>query len=95
MNRKELISAMAENAGVTKNVAEKLLEAFTVSVTKEVAAGGEVSLVGFGKFASYMRAERQGRKPGTTEAITIAAGRVPKFSAGAALKAAVSGRSVE
>lgn len=94
MNRKELISAMADNAGVTKNVAEKLLAAFTESVMKEVASGGEVSLVGFGKFSSYLRAERQGRKPGTTEAVIIAAAHVPKFKAGAEFKSLVENRSI-
>lgn len=92
MNRKELITAMAESAGVTKHVAEKLLAAFTASVMKEVARGGKVSLVGFGKFGSYMRAERQGRKPGTTEPITIPAAHVPKFSAGAEFKSLVGQR---
>ncbi|TXH76807.1 HU family DNA-binding protein [Thiobacillus sp.] len=95
MNRKELITAMAESAGVTKNVAEKLLGAYTASVMKEVARGGEVSLVGFGKFGSYERAERQGRKPGTTEPITIRAARVPKFSAGAEFKSLVEQRGNE
>jgi len=91
---------MAESAGVTKNVAERLLGAYTASVMKEVARGGEVSLgevslVGFGKFGSYERAERQGRKPGTTEPITIRAARVPKFSAGAEFKSLVEQRGNE
>jgi len=66
---------------------------------KEVARGGEVSLVGFGKFGSYERAERQGRKPGTTQPITkpitIRAARVPKFSAGAEFKSLVEQRGNE
>lgn len=92
MNRKELITAMAASTGVSKIVAEKLLAAFTESVMKEVASGGEVSLIGFGKFGSYERAERQGRKPGTTEPITIRAAHVPKFSAGAEFKTLVGQR---
>lgn len=89
MNRKELISAMAEESAVTKGVAERVLAAFMTLVMNEVASGGEVSLVGFGKFSSYERAERQGRKPGTAEPITIRAAHVPKFSAGAEFKSLV------
>lgn len=92
MNRKELISAMAENAAVNKNVAERLLSAYIEVVMGEVARGGEVSLVGFGKFSSYERAERQGRKPGSAELITIRAAHVPKFSAGAEFKKLVGRR---
>ena len=89
MNKTELISAMSENANMTKVDAEKALKAFIDTVTEELKNGGKVQLVGFGTFEVTERAERQGRNPKTGEAITIPASKSPKFKAGKALKDAV------
>ena len=86
MNRTELISAMAENANMSKVDAEKALKAFIDTVTEELKNGGKVQLVGFGTFEVAERAERQGRNPKTGETITIPASKSPKFKAGKALK---------
>lgn len=86
MNKTELISAMSENANMTKVNAEKALKAFIDTVTEELKNGGKVQLVGFGTFEVTERAERQGRNPKTGEAITIPASKSPKFKAGKALK---------
>ena len=56
-----------------------------------MVAGGEVNFTGFGKFHVAHRKERQGVNPRTGERITIAASKVPRFSAGSALKKAVKG----
>ena len=86
MNKTELISAMSENANMTKVDAEKALKAFIDTVTEELKNGGKVQLVGFGTFEVTERAERQGRNPKTGEAITIPASKSPKFKAGRSLK---------
>ena len=86
MNKTELISAMSENANMTKVDAEKALKAFIDTVTEELKNGGKVQLVGFGTFEVTERAERNGRNPKTGEAITIPASKSPKFKAGKALK---------
>jgi DNA-binding protein HU-beta len=51
--------------------------------------GGKVTLVGFGTFSVSKRAARTGRNPQTGKPIKIAAKKVPKFTAGKALKDAV------
>ena len=89
MNKNELITAMSENANMTKVDAEKDLKAFIDTVTDELKNGGKVQLVGFGTFEVGERAERQGRNPQTGEEMTIAASKSPKFKAGKALKDAV------
>ena len=86
MNKTELISAMSENANMTKVDAEKALKAFIDTVTEELKNGGKVQLVGFGTFEVAERAERQGRNPKTGETITIPASKSPKFKASKALK---------
>src|SRR4051812_50146132 len=56
-------------------------------ITGVLAGGGEINFTGFGKFSVAERGPRQGVNPRTGERITIAGGRVPKFSAGGRPKA--------
>lgn len=86
MNKQQLISAMSENANMSKVYTEKALKAFIDTVTEELKNGGRVQLVGFGSFEVTERAERQGRNPATGETITIAASKSPRFKAGRSLK---------
>ena len=90
MNRTELISAMAQNAELTKVDAEKALKSFIDVVTKEMKKGDKVQLVGFGTFEVSERAARTGRNPQTGETIEIKASKAPKFKAGKALKDAIN-----
>ena len=89
MNKAELISAMAAEAGLSKVESKKALDAFIVSVTKALKAGDKVSLVGFGTFSVVERAERTGINPATKKTIQIPAKKVAKFKAGAELSEAV------
>lgn len=86
MNKTELTTAMAEQAGISKKDAEKALKAFTDVVTDELKKGGKVQLVGFGTFEVSERAAREGRNPQTNEPMPIPASKAPKFKAGKALK---------
>ena len=52
-------------------------------------SGDEVTFTGFGKFHVAERGAREGRNPRTGETMTIAASRVPRFTAGSGLKKAV------
>ena len=91
MNKSELVSAIAEQAGISKKDAESALKAITDTVTQELARGGRVQLVGFGTFEVSEQAARTGRNPQTGEEMQIAASKAPKFKAGKALKDAVNG----
>lgn len=90
MNKQDLIEAIASEADITLKDAKACLEAFTTAVTKELATGDTVQLVGFGTFKISHRAERQGRNPSTGEAITIKAQNKPTFTPGSGLKGAVN-----
>ncbi len=85
MNKAELISAMAAEAGLSKVESKKALDAFIVSVTKALKAGDKVSLVGFGTFSVVERAECTGINPATKKTIQIPAKKVAKFKAGSEL----------
>ena len=84
MNKSELVDQIAKTAEVTKAEAERTLSALIETVTNALKAGDDVALVGFGTFKISDRAARTG------ETIQIAAAKVPKFSAGKALKDAVN-----
>ena len=90
MNKTELVAAMAEQAGVSKKDAEKVLKAFTDVVTDELKKGEKVQLVGFGTFEVSERAAREGRNPATLQPIKIPASKAPKFKAGKAFKDALN-----
>lgn len=92
MNKSELIDVAAKAADVSKVAAGKTLDAIVDAITKAVAKGDSVTLVGFGTFGSSKRAARVGRNPQTGKELKIAATTVPKFKAGAGFKAAVSGK---
>ena len=91
MNQTELISAVAEQAGLSKADAGKALEALVNVVTDTLKQGDEVRISGFGTFGISERGERQGRNPQTGEAITIAASKAAKFTAAKAVKDALNG----
>ena len=95
MNKSELIDFIAKEADITKAAAEKVLTATIGAVTKAVANGDTVTLVGFGTFSSSKRAARTGRNPQTGAELKIAATTVPKFKAGAAFKATVAGKKAK
>jgi len=90
MNKSELISAVAEESGLSKADAGRALDAVVASVTGALQGGDSVALIGFGTFSVKDRAARTGRNPQTGEAIQIKASKVPSFKAGKALKDAVN-----
>ncbi len=89
MNKSELVDAIAKESKLSKADSEKALNAFINQTTKALKGGGNVALVGFGTFKISKRAARNGRNPQTGKAIKIAAKKVAKFKAGAALAKAV------
>ncbi|MBU1167409.1 HU family DNA-binding protein [Patescibacteria group bacterium] len=87
MTKTQLIDAMAEEAGVSKREAERLLEAFVNTVTNNLKKDEKVAVTGFGTFKVSQRKERKGVNPqNPSEVITIPAVKVPKFTAGKTLK---------
>jgi DNA-binding protein HU-beta len=86
MTKTEIVAKVAEETKISKAAAEKALAAITRTITQAIQKGGKVTLIGFGTFSVVERKARKGRNPQT--------GKVPKFSAGAAFKAAAAGKAV-
>ena len=82
----ELVSALAETTGLTKDKAREVLDAHAELLISELKANGSVQLTCIGKLKMGERAERQGRNPSTGEAITIKASKTVKFSGGKRFK---------
>lgn len=91
MNKQELINACAEKAQISKRDAEKCVDAVFKSITEELAVGGSVRLLGFGKFEVKERKARTGRNPqDPSKIIEIPASKTVSFTAGQGLKDAVN-----
>jgi DNA-binding protein HU-beta len=86
MTKNDLADRVAERTGLAGSQARQAVEVTIEAVSDELAAGGEVSIAGFGKFSVSQRAARQGRNPATGATINIPASKAAKFSAASALK---------
>jgi DNA-binding protein HU-beta len=86
MNKTQLIDLIAESAEISKKQAAKALDATIDQIKVALAKGEDVTLIGFGTFATKQRPERKGRNPRTNEPMTIPAAVVPVFKPGKALK---------
>ncbi len=90
MNKNELVSAVADNSGLSKAEAVKAVDGVFDAISGALAGGGEVRVVGFGTFSVADRKATTGRNPRTGAAIQIPASKRPKFKAGKGLKQAVN-----
>lgn len=86
MNKEELVQEVAKRAKTTQKEASEIITATMDVITKTVAKGKKVTLVGFGTFEARKRAARTGRNPQTGKEIQIPAKKVPVFSAGKKFK---------
>jgi DNA-binding protein HU-beta len=91
VTKQEFIDRVADQTNLSKRDATEAVEAVLGTIKSTLSSGGEISFTGFGKFTVADRGARQGVNPQTGERIQIAATRVPRFSAGSALKSAVKG----
>jgi DNA-binding protein HU-beta len=89
MTKSDFVEKVASESGLSKKDAGTAVDAVIRSIESALKSGDEVSFTGFGKFHVADRGAREGRNPRTGETMTIAASRVPRFTAGSGLKKAV------
>lgn len=89
MNKQDIVAKIAKDAGITKTNAAAAVESLIDGITRSLKKGDAVSFVGFGTFKVSNRKARTARNPQTGEAIKVPKRRVPRFTAGKALKQAV------
>jgi len=90
VNKSELVEVVSKSAGISKSASEKAVDGAIDAIMGALKRGQSVTLVGFGTFRVGRREARSGRNPRTGEEIRIKAAKVPKFSAGKALKDALN-----
>ena len=91
MTKSEFVDQVAAESGLSKGDAGEAVDAVLQVISDTLKRGGEVNFTGFGKFSVAERGARQGVNPQTGEKIQISASRVPRFSAGSALKKSIKG----
>jgi len=91
VNKTQLIDALAQRYEGNRKQAQHALESVLDTITREVAKGEKVAITGFGSFSKQIREARMVRNPRTGERMRAKKTAVPKFTAGADLKAIVSG----
>ncbi len=90
MNKQELVTAVADTAGLARPDAARAVEAVFDVIAGALTAGSDVKLVGFGTFHVTRRAASSGRNPRTGEPMQLDARNQPKFTAGKSLRDAVN-----
>ncbi len=90
MNKADLIEKVSKAADINKSQADAAINSLLSGIQGDLKKGGRVMLVGFGTFSVSHRKARTGRNPQTGQSLKIPAKKVPKFSPGSELKAAVN-----
>ena len=90
MNKTELINAISDQAGMTKENAKAALEATIGCIQGAVQQGDKVSIPGFATWSASYRPARDGRNPSTGKTIKIEDRVAVKFKAGKTFSDAVN-----
>ena len=90
MTKTQLVAALAESTGSDKKSAGEFLDSLSEIITKEVSAGGAVTIPNVGKVFCRDRPERMVRNPATGEQMKKEADRAVKVTIAKALKDSVN-----
>ena len=89
MTRSELVSNVAESAGITLKEADRIIRVITDIITTSMAGGERITIAGFGTFEKKLRKATIARNPQTGENMSVSAQNMACFRAGTALKQAI------
>ena len=86
MNKLELVEALKEETGITKNEASVVVSLFFDEMTNALAAGNRVEIRGLCSFYVKHYKAYTGRNPKTGEQVNIKPKKLPFFKCGKELK---------
>jgi len=86
----DVITAIAEQAGISKKEAAAAFDAFVGYVSDSCQRGERCAIPGLGSFSVTQRKAREGRNPRTKEKINIPASKNVRFKAGKDLRESVN-----
>ena len=90
MKKAEFIGKVAESASLTKTQADSAVSAAVSEIKNCLSRGDTLTILGFGTFSTYARAEKKGRNPQDGSEITIPASTGVRFKPAKALKDCVN-----
>lgn len=90
MTRAELIDEVEKKTGLTHRQCERSVLALFDVITRELARGEKIQVLGFGTFELHNRAARQGINPRTGEISDLLAHNIPYFKTAKPLKLAAN-----
>ena len=79
MNKKELIEKIAVEQGVSKTVAEEVVNSIFSTIVDELKAGETVKIPGFGNFVVKERKQRTAVSPNSNKKVIVPSYRVAGF----------------
>jgi DNA-binding protein HU-beta len=91
MTKAELVAAISDKAGLSRDQAKKAVDAFTECVVEALKKGQDVRLVGFGTFLPVKREAGTARNPRTGQQVARPASTTARFRVGEGLKGALNG----
>lgn len=86
MNKSDLMMALKENANLSRQEAENIVNVFFQSIEDSLGSGGRVEIRGFGSFTVNGYKSYVGRNPKTGERIRVPSKKLPFFKVGKELK---------
>lgn len=86
MNRKQLVSEISSETGLTKKQSDLVLDKITSIIQDQIKHGRKVTISGFGTFDLGKRVARSGINPQTGKRVKIAGRKIPRFRAGTRFK---------
>ncbi|HTO17889.1 MAG TPA: HU family DNA-binding protein [Pseudomonas sp.] len=90
MRKPELAAAIADKADLTREQANRVLNAVLDEITDALNRKESVTLVGFGTFVQRHRGARTGKNPQTGEPVKIKASNTVAFKPGKSLRDAIN-----
>jgi len=89
MTKAELVNAVAKETGYDKATILNIVECFMGNIKKNVAAGENVYLRGFGSFITKVRAEKVARNITKNTSLVVPEHKIPAFKPGREFSAEV------
>ena len=86
MTKADLVSKIAEEAGISKKAAAMALDSVITAIHESLRKGQKIRIADLGSFSVIKRQARKGVNPRNGKPIKIPATKAPKFAAAKALK---------
>ncbi len=92
LTKANIVEAVAEQIGYTKNQSVNMIESLLELIKRSLESGEDVLVSGFGKFCVKEKRERRGRNPATGEDMMLEPRRVVTFNCSRKLRDRINGK---